>query len=376
MYHPGNVPPHLLPELAYPAYVRIVLPITPSTPTHEYHLLKTPVVSVVLPYRNAASTLDECLQSILVQSYTDFELLTINDRSNDESEQIVKHYRKQDKRLRVLASPRKGLVAALNFGLQTAKGKFIARMDADDRMRPDRLRQQVETLELHTSWSLVACQVHLFPEQSIQAGYQEYIRWQNQCLTPADIAADIYLESPFVHPSVTYRRADILNLGGYREGNFAEDYDLWLRMHQAGLGMAKLPEILLDWRDSPRRLSRIDPRCSQQAFAQLRAHYLAKDSRLKRHRPLVMWGAGRKTRQRCRLLMEQGFMPIAWVDIDPKKIGHQLHGVPVVEPAWLLQQHPKPLVLVYVRNHGAREGIQAFLAKATYQRSRDFLFIG
>ncbi len=69
-------------------------------------------------------------------------------------------------------------------------------------------------------------------------------------------------------------------------------------------------------------------------------------------------------------------MPIAWVDIDPKKIGHQLQGIPVVEPAWLPQRHPKPLVLVYVRNHGAREKIQSFLARATYQRGRDFLFIG
>jgi len=69
-------------------------------------------------------------------------------------------------------------------------------------------------------------------------------------------------------------------------------------------------------------------------------------------------------------------MPIAWVDIDPKKIGHQLQGIPVVEPAWLLRRHPKPLVLVYVRNHGAREKIQSFLARATYQRGRDFLFIG
>lgn len=333
-------------------------------------------VSVILPYRNAASTLDECLQSVLAQSYTDFELLMINDYSNDESEQLVRRYRKQDKRLHVLASPRKGLVAALNFGLQTAKGQFIARMDADDRMRPDRLRQQVETLERQTSCSLVASQVHLFPEQSIQAGFQEYIRWQNQCLTPTDIDADIYLESPFVHPSVTYRRADILKLGGYREGNFAEDYDLWLRMHRAGLGMTKLPEILLDWRDSPRRLSRIDPRCSQQAFGQLRAYYLARDPRLERRRPLVMWGAGRKTRQRSRLLLEQGFIPIAWVDIDPKKIGHQIKGVAVVEPAWLLQQDPKPLVLVYVRNHGARGSIQAFLEGAAYRRGRDFLFIG
>lgn len=300
----------------------------------------------------------------------------INDHSSDESERIVAHYRKRDTRLRLLNSTERGLVPALNFGLQTATGKYIARMDADDRMRPERLQQQVATLEANPGWSLVACQVHIFPEQNIQAGYQEYIRWQNQCLTPSDIDAEIYLESPFVHPSVTYRRADILKLGGYREGNFPEDYDLWLRMHQAGLGMTKLPKILLDWRDSPQRLSRTDPRCSQQAFSQLRADYLARDARLKNHRPLVMWGAGRKTRQRCRLLLDRGFIPVAWIDIDPKKIGQKIQGIAVVEPAWLLQQQPKPLVLVYVRNHGAREEIQSFLAQATYQHGRDFLFIG
>lgn len=337
--------------------------------------MKNPIVSIVLPYRNASSTLDECLQSVLTQSHTDFELLMINDHSDDDSERLVAHYRQQDKRVRLLTSPRQGLVAALNFGLHRAKGKFIARMDADDRMRPHRLRQQLSTLQSQPQWSLVACQVHLFPEPDIQAGYREYIRWQNQCLTPTDIEADIYLESPFVHPSVTYRREHILTLGGYREGNFAEDYELWLRMHQAGLSMTKLPEIHLDWRESPRRLSRVDPRCSQQAFDQLRANYLAMDPRL-HSRPLVMWGAGRKTRQRCRLLLERGFTPVAWVDIDPRKIGQYIHKVPVVDPDWLLQWPSKPLVLVYVRNHGAREGIQSFLEEADYQRGRDFLFIG
>lgn len=337
--------------------------------------MKKPIVSIVLPYRNASSTLDECLQSVLSQSHTDFELLMINDHSDDDSERLVAHYGKQDKRVRLLTSPRRGLVAALNFGLHRAEGIFIARMDADDRMRPQRLRQQVRTLQSQPHWSLVASQVHLFPEADIQAGYREYIRWQNQCLTPTDIEADIYLESPFVHPSVTYRRKHILNLGGYREGNFAEDYELWLRMHRAGLAMTKLPKVHLDWRESPRRLSRVDPRCSQQAFDQLRANYLAVDPRL-HCRPLVMWGAGRKTRRRCRLLLELGFTPAAWVDIDPKKIGQRLNKVPVVDPDWLLQRHPRPLVLVYVRNHGARAGIQTFLEEADYRRGHDFLFIG
>ncbi len=333
------------------------------------------LVSVVLPYRNASTTLDECLQSVLTQSHTHFELLMINDHSDDDSEQRVANYQRQDKRIRLLSSPKQGLVTALNYGLKRARGQFIARMDADDRMRADRLKKQLEALESHTNWSLVACQVHLFPEASIKAGYREYIRWQNQCLTATDIAADIYLESPFVHPSVTFRREHVLKLGGYREGHFAEDYDLWLRMHRAGLIMAKLPEIYLDWRESPRRLTRTDPRYSEEAFNQLRAHYLGMDARL-HGRPIVIWGAGRKTRRRCRPLLARGFAPVAWVDIDPKKIGQLFEKVAVVKPEWLYERRPKPLVLVYVRNHGARAGIQTFLEQSGYQRGRDFLFIG
>ena len=336
--------------------------------------MNNPLVSIVLPYRNAASTIDTCLRSVFAQSFTDFELLAINDHSTDDSRLRVSVYRQQDKRLRCLNAPHRGLVATLNYGLHEARGPFIARMDADDLMRPNRLQQQVQALRQHSDWALVASQVKLFPEHTIQAGYREYIRWQNQCLTADDIAADIYRESPFAHPSVMFRKADILQLGAYREGDFAEDYDLWLRMYQAGLRMAKLPQILLDWRDSPDRLSRVDPRCTQQAFDRLRAHYLAQDPRLQSR--FVIWGAGRKTRLRCRPLQEQGLNPVAWIDIDPAKIGNTLQGVPVVAPDWLLHQQPAPLVLIYVRNHGAHRKIAEFLESAAYRHGHDFLFIG
>ena len=335
-----------------------------------------PAVSVILPYRNAALTIDECLQSVLEQSFRDFELLAINDHSSDTTEQHVARYQKQDDRLRPLSTPDKGLVAALNFGLDSARGTYVARMDADDRMWPDRLRQQVRALELNRDWSLVACQVRLFPENLIRSGYREYIRWQNQCLTPVDIEADIYRESPFAHPSVTYRKADVVKLSGYRDGHFPEDYDLWLRMFQSGMRMAKLPTVLLDWRESPGRLSRTDPRYAQQEFDQLRAHYLAVDPRLQTGRPIAVWGAGRKTRLRCRPLQERGFTPVAWIDIDPAKIGNKILQIPVVAPDWLQHREPRPLVLVYVRNHGAHEQIAAFLENSAYRRGRDYLFIG
>ena len=344
--------------------------------------MQTPKVSIVLPFRDAEHTLADCLQSIAQQSFDEYELVLINDGSTDGSVELVKSWASRDSRYRLIQQPALGLVAALNCGLSQARAPLIARMDADDLMRPERLACQVDYLQQHPHIDLVASQVRLFPEEAIQAGYAEYIRWQNACLTPYDIAGDIYVESPFAHPSVMFRRKVVQAIGAYRQGDFPEDYDLWLRMNMAGCRMAKLPQVLLDWRESETRLSRIDPRCSREAFDRLRANYLSQENRLKQ-RPLAYWGAGRMTRRRSRLMLEKGFLPKAWIDIDPNKIGNKLNGVPVVSPQWLIgseqlgnKRKKKPFVLSYVANHGAKELIAEQLQVMGYQRGSDYLMVG
>lgn len=337
-------------------------------------MMGTPGVSIVLPFRDARNTLGECLDAIAAQTLTDYELLAIDDGSRDGSAGLVARRARHDARIRLIRQPPLGLVAALNRGLLEARAPLIARMDADDRMHPARLAAQRTALDADPELGLLATQVRLFPDEHIQAGFREYIRWQNACCDPATIADEIYIESPFAHPSVMFRRHVVRDAGGYRAGDFPEDYDLWLRLAQRRVKMAKLPRMLLDWRDSAGRLSRTDPRCSRAAFDRLRADYLARDPRLQ-GRPLAFWGAGRKTRRRCNLLIERGFTPIAWVDIDPRKIGNRLRGVPVVPPDWLARDE-RPFVLSYVANHGAREDIASRLAAMGYRRGMDYLMVG
>jgi glycosyltransferase involved in cell wall biosynthesis len=333
-------------------------------------------VSILLPFHNEEQMLEACLDSIQAQSLKAYELLAVNDASTDESTAIVSERARKDPRIHLLHSPARHLVSTLNYGLNLAKGPLVARMDADDLMHPERLLSQYRYLHAHPQCDLVASRARLFPDSEIDAGYREYIRWQNQCLTQDDITADIYIESPFAHPSVMFRKNCVQRLGGYRQGLFPEDYDLWLRMHHAGCHMAKLPEFLLDWRDHPNRTSRIDPRCSREAFDRLRAHYLSQDSRLEKRRDnFVIWGAGRKTRKRCRHLLKKGFRPTAWIDIDPRKIGNRLDNVPVVPPDWL-KQNPRPFVLCYVSNHGARDLIATQLQAMGYQRGKNYLMVG
>ena len=337
--------------------------------------MNKPRISIILPIHNAAATLPACLRSLARQTFSDYEVLAIDDGSSDESPAIVAAAAARDARIVPIAAGRIGLAAALNLGLELARAPLVARMDADDVMHPTRLELQYHALQSHPELVLIASRVVAFPARVIKAGLREYLRWQNRILTPEQVDAEIYVEAPFAHPSVMFHRAPVRELGGYTTKPCPEDYELWLRMHEAGMLMQKLPQNLLAWREHPERATRRDPRYARDAFDELRADFLARDPRLHSGRPLVYWGAGRVTRQRVRRLIERGFVPFAWIDIDPAKIGQTIWGAPVYAPAWLNRQ-PRPFVLVYVTNHGARDLIDNWLQGMGYQPGRDYLGVG
>ena len=186
--------------------------------------------------------------------------------STDETELQLREIAKRDPRFRVLRAPRPGLVPALRFGLEQTKSDCVARMDSDDRMHPRRLELQRRYLVDHPHVSALGSRVRIFPEDGMTEGLRTYLRWLNGCISADAIARDIYLESPLAHPSVMFRRTEIIDGGGYREGPFPDDYELWLRLAAKGRVLSKLPQTLLEWRDSPARTSRRDPRYSREAF--------------------------------------------------------------------------------------------------------------
>lgn len=323
-----------------------------------------------MPVFNAQLTLAECLDSIFSQTLQDFEIIAVNDFSTDDSVAVLRSY--NDPRIHVIENKDKGIVPALNAGLFSCRSNYVARMDADDVMHASRLEKQYDVMSNNADITLCATQANKFPEDLVQAGYIEYMRWQNDCLTMQDIKDQIYIESPFAHPSVMFRKDRIVAAGAYKDGEFPEDYELWLRLFHAGRKMMKLEDVLLEWRESDGRLSRTSSRYSDSAFDELRARYLAKDARIQ-DRDIVFWGAGRKTRQRVQYLIEHGIKPSAWIDIDAKKIGNEYHGVKTFSPDWLQCHEKKPFVLNYVRNHGARAHCRKYLDDAGYVMGKDYL---
>ena len=211
-----------------------------------------PAISVVLPVYNAEAYVSEAVESILAQSFTDFELIAINDGSTDGSGAILRELAARDTRIVLVERPNDGLVSALNEGIESARAEFIARMDADDVAMPERFALQharmVKEPELAVLGSLI--------RWMDRAG--NIIELANQPLTPKAIARCLEQGCPVAHPTVMMRRGAVLKVGGYRKAfPHAEDYDLWLRMSDLGYAIANLPQPLLNYREHGANVSAV-----------------------------------------------------------------------------------------------------------------------
>lgn len=314
----------------------------------------------MLPVRNGEPFLAASLDSLLTQTDSNFEILAIDDRCTDGTANILSAYAERDRRVRIVATDNvsgQGLVAALNLGIAKSRGRYIARMDADDICRPERLRLQADYLDANAAIGLVSSRVEFLGDREAQRGLALFVDWTNTLLAPSEIEQARFIETPIIHPSVMFRRELVEQHGGYRSGAFPEDYELWLRWLDAGVQMSKLPETLLEWRDSAGRLTRSDPRYDVDAFFRVKAPYIARwlERNNPHHPRVVVWGAGRTARLRFRFLAEQGIEPTAYVDIDPKKIGWKIADVPVIGADEIPNDS---FVLIYVGKRGARTLIE------------------
>jgi glycosyltransferase involved in cell wall biosynthesis len=199
-------------------------------------------ISIVMPVRNAGRFLEEALASVLSQTFPDFELIVVLDRSTDESEAMARGAQRRDDRIRVIDNSGAGLVDALNNGADAARGDFLARLDADDRMAATRLERQYDFLHRHPDIVATGSAATVIDDAS---------RPVDRIRVPASDAAlrrRLVRGNPFVHSSMTMRRQAFIAAGRYRNAfPLVEDYDLWLRLARQGRLM-NFAEPLVDYR--------------------------------------------------------------------------------------------------------------------------------
>jgi glycosyltransferase involved in cell wall biosynthesis len=331
------------------------------------------LVSILLPVRDGAATLPAAFDTMLAQSLGDWELVAVDDGSSDATPEWLAAAARRDARVRVVRTPPRGIASALQTGVAICRGSYLARMDADDLMHPDRLARQVACLENRPEVGLVSCRVRYGGEA---AGYAEHVDWINAQDTFARMSLRRFVEAPVAHPSVMFRRELLERHGGWRQGDFPEDYELWLRWLEAGVRFAKCPEELLVWNDPPQRLSRRDPRYAVEAFYRIKAGYLARWLRahVAAERKVWLWGAGRVTRRRFDALEAEGVRFAGFVDVDPSKCGRHRDGRPV-RLADDLPDRETSFLLAGVAARGARERIHAHLVARGWREGADFLLV-
>ena len=208
---------------------------------------RPPRVTVLMAVYNGAAYLREAMDSILAQTFRDFEFLIVNDGSTDDSRAIVASY--NDSRIRILDNPENiGLTRSLNRGLAEARGELIARQDADDVSYPRRLEMQVSFLDSHPHLALVGSQARFINEE----GKPTPSRLWWKATTAAGIRFQLLFDSPFIHTAVLFRRKIIWDaLGGYDESfKTSQDFELWSRVLTA-FDAANMKEILVEFRSHP-----------------------------------------------------------------------------------------------------------------------------
>src|SRR5262245_5699214 len=235
-----------------------------------------PRLTVLLPVHDAERFLAEAIESVLAQSFRDFELLAIDDGSRDASTEILGGFARRDRRLRVVNRPHQGLIATLNDGLALARGELIARMDADDVMLPQRLARQVEALDREPDLLCIGGAYQVIDERG---------RRINAIRRPCDfesiLEALLSGSSAVCHAAAAYRRSAVLAAGGYDPSSqLAEDYHLWIRLAEKGC-LANLPEEVLQVREHERSESEL-----HHALQLVQTRRICAEARLRRGLPL------------------------------------------------------------------------------------------
>ena len=375
----------------------------PTTPLPNRSSASVPASSVLLPFRDAAPTLARCLDSLLAQSDPDFEIVAVDDGSTDQGAAIAGKYAERDARVRVLTQAPLGLVTALNVGLAACRGRFVARMDADDISLPHRLERQRAFLESHPEIDLLGCLAEPIPgseggADSLSPGITRYHYWMNALRNDADIKRELFVESPLPHPSFFARRKFFQSLWGYRDLPWPEDYDLLLRAAERGCVFGKVPEVLVLRGDGPGRLTRSDPRYRREGMFRAKAYFLMRGPWLKgmagngtpntktqesgapetRAREIVIGGSGTSGRLAARVLTEAGAKVRCFLDnrVGPpgrRVMGLPAHGWPDDIPDAFFAEHRDAFFLSCIGEVAGRERLRSHLERHGFVEGRDWL---
>lgn len=333
-------------------------------------MTRSSAITVLMPCRDAEESVGLAARSILrQQGVSDLRLLAVDDGSRDKTLQVLESLASTDPRLTVIAQERLGLVAALNRGLELARTPLIARQDADDVSHPRRLKHQLELLLKAPETDVVGCQIRGFPRNLVRGGMQRYEQWQNGLCRHEEMERELYVESPLAHASALIKTQPLKAVGGFRQLDGPEDWDLWARMFAQGCRFNKVPRALYFWREHENRATRTDPRLSEDSFRALKCTHLLAGP-LRGVEQVELWSHGRQGEAWAGLLSQPGTFRFSYRPLNPKPVMSGHARLPPFPPG-----NPGMLLVAYGTG-AARKWFRNKLIDLGSQSGKDYLLVG
>lgn len=329
------------------------------------------LISIITPFKNTELYIAECLESIIAQTYTHWELLIVDDGSTDASFSIVSEFAKKDKRITLFTNSGAGIISALQFGFSKSSGQFITRMDSDDIMTPTKLDVLQHNLKTHGKKHIAVGQVKYFREDGISNGFATYETWLNSLTQQGSNFSEIYKECVIPSPCWMVNRDDFIDCKGFNPLTYPEDYDLAFRFYKYQLTCIPCSETLHLWRDYSTRTSRTHEHYAQNNFLELKVRYFLELDYKSSH-TLVLWGAGKKGKTVAKLLQAQN-IPFYWICDNLKKIGKDIYNV-TLQSVNTLETVENPQCIITVANKLEQENIKKQLGNLDLKAAVHYFF--
>lgn len=316
------------------------------------------MISILMPVKNAAPFLVECIESILVQSIENWELIAIDDHSTDSSKKILDSYAASDQRIHISSNPSQGIIPALKQAFIMAKGTYITRMDADDRMLHHKLEVLHRAISSNAISSIAVAQVQYFSETALGEGYKKYANWLNELTEHEQHYEQLFKECTIPSISWMSTKTTLKEIGAFEGDSYPEDYEMAFKCCYHKIKIIPTKSIVHEWRDHPMRSSRNDPNYLDNRFLALKLKWFFK-IHFQKDRNLVLWGAGKKGKAITTLLQEK-LVHFHWISNNVKKHGHIISSV-TIEDENALKEIDRPQVIIAVANADEQAQIKEVL---------------
>ena len=322
--------------------------------------------------QNEERYLKRCLESIIAQTWGNWELIAVNDHSTDNTMDILKEYTRKENRIKAYEGKRHKLIPILQEAYARCTGTLINRMDADDYMPDYKLEVLVrEWLKYGKGTIIAGGTSHFVEDGEVGGGFKRYDRWLNDVARRNAHYEEIYQECVIPSHCWIIHREDLNAVGAFDPEVYPEDYDLCFRFYKKGLKVVGIDRVLHYWRDHDIRISRTWDAYRDNRYFDLKLRYFYEIDR-DMERPLVLWGAGRNGKDLAGLILRKE-RDFAWICDNDKKIGKEIYGLKMNHFS-ILEKMQQPQIIVAVSAPAERIRIRQNLTEFGFKPRNDFWF--